>query len=120
MSQITIDYDTVGLKSGMLGNIFDYHVANPFYLFAPSYYQHFYASYLMPSLALYNGSISGIWDKTIGFTSQKLLPSIMRGLSNVLFANGIDFSSGNQDTYEFMKEWSKKAKFLKCLKKYLK
>jgi hypothetical protein len=117
MSQITIDYDTVGLKSGMLGNIFDYHVANPFYLFAPSYYQHFYASYLMPSLALYNGSITGVWDKTIGFTSQKLLPSIMRGLSNVLFANGIDFSSGNEKTYTAMKEWSKKAKFLKCLKK---
>ena len=117
MSQITIDYDTVGLKNSVLGNIFDYYVANPFYLFAPSYYQHFYASYLMPSLALYNGSITGIYDKSVGFTSQKLLPSIMRGLSNVLFANGIDFSSGNEDTYKFMKEWSKKAKLLKTLKK---
>ena len=117
MSQITIDFDTVGLKNSTLGNIFDYYVSNPFYLFAPSYYQHFYASYLMPSLALYNGSISGIYDKTVGFTSQKLLPSIMRGLSNVLFANGIDFSSGNEDTYKFMKDWSKKAKFLKQLKK---
>lgn len=117
MSQITIDYDTVGLKNSTLGNIFDYHVANPFYLFAPSYYQHFYASYLMPSLALYNGSISGIYDKSVGFTSQKLLPSIMRGLSNVLFANGIDFSSGNEETYRFMKDWSKQAKFLKNLKK---
>ena len=117
MSQITIDYDTVGLKNSVLGNIFDYYVANPFYLFAPSYYQHFYASYLMPSLALYNGSITGIYDKSVGFTSQKLLPSIMRGLSNVLFANGIDFSSGNDDTYKFMKEWSKKAKLLKTLKK---
>ena len=117
MSQITIDYDTVGLKNSTLGNIFDYHVANPFYLFAPSYYQHFYASYLMPSLALYNGSISGIYDKSVGFTSQKLLPSIMRGLSNVLFANGIDFSSGNEETYKFMKDWSKQAKFLKNLKK---
>lgn len=117
MSQITIDYDTVGLKNSVLGNIFDYHVANPFYLFAPSYYQHFYASYLMPSIALYNGSISGIYDKSIGFTSQKLLPSIMRGLSNTLFANGIDFSSGNEDTYQFMRDWSKKAKFLKQLKK---
>ena len=117
MSQITIDYDTVGLKNSVLGNIFDYHVANPFYLFAPSYYQHFYASYLMPSIALYNGSISGIYDKTVGFTSQKLLPSIMRGLSNVLFANGIDFSSGDKDTYKFMKDWAKKCKFTKNLKK---
>ena len=117
MSQITIDYDTVGLKNSVLGNIFDYHVANPFYLFAPSYYQHFYASNLLPTIALYNGSISGIYDKSIGFTSQKLLPSIMRGLSNTLFANGIDFSSGNEDTYQFMRDWSKKAKFLKQLKK---
>lgn len=117
MSQITIDYDTVGLKNSVLGNIFDYHVANPFYLFAPSYYQHFYASYLMPCIALYNGSISGIYDKSVGFTSQKLLPSIMRGLSNVLFANGIDFSSGNNDTYKFMKDWAKKCKFTKNLKK---
>jgi hypothetical protein len=117
MSQITIDYDTVGLKNSVLGNVFDYHVANPFYLFAPSYYQHFYASYLMPCIALYNGSISGIYDKSVGFTSQKLLPSIMRGLSNVLFANGIDFSSGNNDTYKFMKDWAKKCKFTKNLKK---
>jgi hypothetical protein len=71
----------------------------------------------MPCIALYNGSISGIYDKSVGFTSQKLLPSIMRGLSNVLFANGIDFSSGNNDTYKFMKDWAKKCKFTKNLKK---
>ena len=117
MSQITIDYDTVGVKGSALGNIFDYHVANPFYLFAPSYYQHFYASYLMPCLALYNGSISGIWDKTIGFTSQKLLPSIMRGLANTLFANGVDFSTGNQQTYQNITAWSKGTKFTRTLRK---
>ena len=116
MSQYTIDYDTVGCKSVALGNIFEYRVANPFYLFAPTYYQNFYATYLMPCLALYNGSIEGIYDKTIGFTSQKLLPSVMRGLSNILFANGIDFSSGNNETYAFMKKWSKETKFLKTLK----
>ena len=117
MSQITIDYDTVGVKGSALGNIFDYHVSNPFYLFAPSYYQHFYASYLMPCLALYNGSISGIWDKSIGFTSQKLLPSIMRGLANTLFANGVDFSTGDENTYKNITRWSKWAKFTKTLKK---
>ena len=117
MSQVVIDYDTVGIKGSALGNIFDYHVSNPFYLFAPSYYQHFYASYLMPCLALYNGSISGIYDKSVGFTSQKLLPSIMRGLANTLFANGIDFSTGDTNTYNNVVAWSKWSKFNKILKK---
>lgn len=116
MSQYTIDFDTTSVK-GVLGNVVDFRVANNFYLFAPSYYANFYASYLMPCLALYNGSISGVYDKTIGYTSQKLLPSVMRGLANTLFANGIDFSCKSDDAYDKMTKWARKNKFLKTLKK---
>lgn len=116
MSQTVIDYNTTSLK-GALADAVDFQVANPFYLFAPPYYYNFYATYLMPCLQLYNGAISGVYDKSVGHTSQKLLPSIMRGLSNTLFANGIDFSCGDKDSYEKIKSWSKKKKFLKVLKK---
>ena len=117
MSQFIIDQDTVSVKSRGLTNLFDYRVSNPFYLFAPCYYTNFYAMYLMPALALYNGTIDGVYDRASGFTTQRLLPSIMRGLSNLLFANGIDFSCANTTSYAKIKEWAKNSKFLKTLKK---
>lgn len=117
MSQIIIDKDTVSVTSSSLKNLFDYRVSNPFYLFAPVYYQNFYANYLMPSLALYNGSIEGVYDKTAGYTSQRLLPSVSRGLTNLLFANGIDFSCANESAYAKIKKWAKDVKLIKTLKK---
>ena len=116
MSQFIIDQDTVSIKSKGLVNLFDYRVSNPFYLFAPVYYTNFYSMYLMPALALYNGTIDGVYDRTSGFNPQRLLPSVMRGLSNLLFANGIDFSCGNNASYVKIKQWAKHTKLLKTLK----
>lgn len=114
MAQI-YDFDTVSVKNGELGNLFDFRVSNVYYLLAPTYYLTFYANYLMPALKLYDGSISGVYDKSVGFTQQRLLPSIVRGLSNQLFANGIDFST-DKENYDFMKNWSRKSKLTKVLK----
>ena len=117
MSQFVIDQDTVSVKSKGLTNLFDYRVSNPFYLFAPAYYMNFYSMYLMPALALYNGTIDGVYDRASGFTTQRLLPSVMRGLSNLLFANGIDFSCADTTSYAKIKSWAKRTKFIKVLKK---
>ena len=115
MSQLFIDYDTIGANNSELNNLFDFRVSNTFYLLAPVYYFTFYASYVMPALNLYNGTIRGTYNQKVGFNPQRLLPSINRGLGNLLFANGVDFAGDNVD-YNFAKSWAKKTKFLKKLK----
>lgn len=115
-SQVVIDYDTVGaVGKSDVSNLFQFRVNNTFYLLAPIYYYTFYANYIMPSLALYNGTISGVHNLNVGFNAQRLLPSVNRGLVNLLFANGIDFA-GERVSYNFIKQWAKKTKFLKRLK----
>lgn len=114
-SQLMIDYDTIGDVKSPITDLFKFNVSNTFYLLAPVYYYSFYANYLMPSLALYNGTIGGVHNSAVGFNAQRLLPSINRGLVNLLFANGIDFS-GTRESYLFAKKWAKKYKLLKRLK----
>lgn len=115
MSQ-ALDYDTVGISNASeLSNLFNFRTANNFYLLAPNYYFTFYSTYLVPALKLYDGTIGGVYDKSIGFTQQRLLPSIMRGLANLLFANGIDFST-DAENYIKIKKWSHKVKLTKTLK----
>lgn len=114
-SQLVIDYDTLGDVNSPITDLFKFDVNNTFYLLAPVYYYTFYANYLMPALKLYGGTISGVHNSRIGFNAQRLLPSINRGLVNLLFANGIDFS-GDTESYNFAKKWAKKYKLLKRLK----
>ena len=45
MSQQVFDIDTVGFGAE-LGNYFDFHINNTFYLLAPDYYFSFYSIYL--------------------------------------------------------------------------
>ena len=115
MSQLVMEYDTTGTNNSTLNDLFKFNVSNPFYLLAPVYYYNFYASYLMPALALYCGQIGGVHNAGVGFNAQRLLPSISRGLTNLLFANGIDFS-GDTGDYNFIKKWATRTKLLKRLK----
>ena len=87
MSQLVMEYDTTGTTNSTLNDLFKFNVSNPFYLLAPVYYYNFYASYLMPALALYCGQIGGVHNAGVGFNAQRVLPSISRGLTNLLFAN---------------------------------
>ena len=117
MSQQVFDINTVGFDNqSTLGNFFDFYVNNTFYLLAPEYYYSFYSIYLNRCLAAYDGWINGFHNKESGLVPQRMLQSIARGLTNMLFAHGIDFS-GKLPDYNFAREWAKKTKFYKELKK---
>ena len=116
MSQQVFDIDTVGFNDGSLGGFFDFYVNNTFYLLAPDYYYSFYAIYLNRCLASYDGWVNGWHNKASGLVPQRMLQSIARGLNNMLFAHGIDFS-GEKSDYEFATKWAKKSKFYRTLKK---
>lgn len=116
MSQQVFDIDTVGFNDGSLGGFFDFYVNNTFYLLAPDYYYSFYAIYLNRCLACYDGWVNGWHNKASGLVPQRVLQSIARGLNNMLFAHGIDFS-GEKGDYEFATKWAKKSKFYRTLKK---
>lgn len=117
MSQQVFDINTVGFDSNStLGNYFDFYVNNTFYLLAPEYYYSFYSIYLNRCLACYDGWVNGFHNKESGLVPQRMLQSIATGLTNMLFAHGIDFS-GNQSAYNFARKWAQKAKFYKELKK---
>ena len=116
MSQQVFDIDTVGFNDGSLGGFFDFYVNNTFYLLAPDYYYSFYAIYLNRCLACYDGWVNGWHNKASGLVPQRMLQSIARGLNNMLFAHGIDFS-GEKGDYEFATKWAKKSKLYRTLKK---
>ena len=90
MSQQVFDIDTVGFGAE-LGNYFDFHINNTFYLLAPDYYFSFYSIYLKRCLACYDGWVNGFHNRKSGLVPQRMLPSIATGLNNMLFAYGIDF-----------------------------
>ena len=116
MSQQVFDIDTVGFTGDTLGNYFDFYVNNTFYLLAPEYYYSFYAIYLNRCLACYDGWVNGFHNKVSGLVPQRMLQSIATGLNNMLFAHGIDFT-GDKADYDFAKEWAKRTKFYKAIKK---
>lgn len=117
MSQQVFDVNTVGFDANStLGNYFDFYVNNTFYLLAPPYYSSFYSIYLNRCLACYDGWVNGFHNKTSGLVPQRMLQSIATGLTNMLFAHGIDFS-GKLPAYDFAREWAKRSKFYKELKK---
>lgn len=115
MSQNIIDIDTTGFGDG-LGNFFDFYVNNTFYLLAPDYYYAFYSIYLNRCLACYDGWVNGFHNKASGLVPQRLLQSVATGLTNMMFAHGIDFS-GEHNERKFAVDWAKKSKFYKALKK---
>ena len=116
MSQQVFDIDTVGFNDNTLGNFFDFHVNNTFYLLAPEYYYSFYSIYLNRCLACYDGWVNGFHNRKSGLVPQRMLQSIATGLNNMLFAHGIDFS-GDFSDYQFATDWAKRTKFYKALKK---
>ena len=117
MSQQVFDVNTVGFDANStLGSYFDFYVNNTFYLLAPDYYRSFYSIYLNRCLACYDGWVNGFHNKASGLVPQRMLQSIATGLTNMLFAHGIDFS-GSVPAYNFAREWAKKTKFYKTLKK---
>lgn len=115
MSQQVFDIDTVGFGDS-LGQFFDFYVNNTFYLLAPDYYYAFYAIYLNRCLACYDGWVPGWHNRASGLVPQRMLQSVARGLNNMLFAHGIDFS-GEKSDYEFATKWAKKSKLYRTLKK---
>lgn len=106
--------DTAGLPNS-LGHYYDFYVNNNFYLLAPDYYFTFYAIYLNRCLALYDGWIQGWHSRQAGLVPQRLAQSVARGLNNMLFAHGIDFT-GEDRAYLFATKWAKKAHLYSNLK----
>ena len=115
MSQQVFDIDTVGFGDS-LGQFFDFYVNNTFYLLAPEYYYSFYSIYLNRCLACYDGWVNGWHNRASGLVPQRMLQSVARGLNNMLFAHGIDFS-GEKGDYDFATKWAKKSKLYRTLKK---
>lgn len=116
MSQQIFDIDTVGFGDNTLGNYFDFYVNNTFYLLAPDYYYSFYSIYLNRCLACYDGWVNGFHNKASGLVPQRLLQSVTTGLTNMMFAHGIDFN-GNKNARSFAVDWAKRSKFYKAVKK---
>ena len=116
MSQQVYDIDTVGYGYD-LGEYFDFHINNTFYMLAPTYYKTFYSIYLRRCLSVYDGWVGGWHNAQSGLVPQKLLPSITNGLANMIFSNGIDFQCDDGKTYFEMVRWSKKSKLYSALKK---
>jgi len=116
MSQQVFDVDTIGFSDETLGHYFDFYVNNTFYLLAPEYYRSFYSLYLNRCLSCFDGWVNGWHNKKSGLVPQRMLQSVARGLNNMLFAHGIDFSGDNAD-YQFAVDWAKKSKFYKAIKK---
>ena len=114
MSQQVID--TVGFSEATLGHYFDFQVNNTFYMLAPDYYYQLYSIYFARCLACYDGWITGWHNTKSGLVPQRLLQSIARGLNNMLFAHGIDFTGDSED-YRFACEWAKRTKAYKAMKK---
>lgn len=116
MSQQVYDIDTVGYGYD-LGEYFDFHINNTFYLNAPSYYKTFYTLFLKRCLAVYDGWVGGWHNAKAGLVPQKLLPSLASGLANMIFSNGIDFQCIDGKTYYEMVHWAKRKKLYSSLKK---
>lgn len=114
MSQNILDINTVGY--GELGNFYDFYVNNTFYLLAPDYYYQLYSIYFNRCLAVYDGWIGGWHNRDAGLVPQRLLQSVATGLTNMMFAHGIDFN-GNRNARNFAVEWAKRSKFYKAVKK---
>ncbi len=114
MSQVFAE--TVGYNSDVLGHYYDFQVNNTFYLLAPEYYYALYANYFNRCLSCYDGWVSGWHNKELGLVPQRMLQSVARGLNNMLFAHGIDFT-GEGTNYDFAVKWAKSSKFYKALKK---
>lgn len=116
MSQQVFDIDTVGYSEETLGNFFDFYVNNTFYLLAPEYYYQLYSTYFNRCLSAFDGWIGGFHNKRSGLVPQRMLQSLATGLSNMLFAHGIDFNGEDVD-YKFAIKWAKDNKFYKSIKK---
>lgn len=110
-----IDVDTVGY--GSLGDYFEFNTNNEFYLLAPPYYYNFYCIYLKRCISVYDGWVKGWHNKESGLVPQRALQSVVTGLNNILFANGLDFKTESEKTYEFMTKWNKSTKFYNAVKK---
>lgn len=98
-------------------NIISFSVNNPFYLFAPTYYKTYYSTYLNTCLKYYDGNFNVRFSDKAVYTNNLCLQSIVRGLKNKQFANGIDFT-GDDEPRNYMVDWAKKTKLLKTLKRF--
>lgn len=116
MSQQVFDIDTVGYGYD-LGEYFDFHINNTFYMNAPTYYKSFYSLYLTRCLAVYDGWVGGWHNAKSGLVPQKMLPSITNGLANMVFANGIDFMCDDSKAYFNVVRWAKQCKLYASFKK---
>lgn len=96
-------------------NAISYVISNPFYLYAPTYWQTYYSQYLAPALQIYDGSLNTKIG-TAYYTNQMLLPALATGISNRMFANGIDFVGDDRTRY-VMDEWAESTNLIKTLKK---
>lgn len=116
MAKQIFDIDTVGFSRQTLGNFYEFHINNSFYLMAPEYYREFYTIYLNRCISAYDGWMSGWHNRESGLVPQRMLSSVASGLNNMVFANGIDFS-GRDASYNFITNWAESVRFLNTLKK---
>ena len=99
------DLDTVGYNDG-LGTYCDFKVNNTFYMLAPPYYSTFYNTYLRNALKVYDGYDSHWHSVSAGLCPERLAQTVAQGLTNMVFAHGIDFAGDGAD-YEFATKWAK-------------
>lgn len=116
MSKQIWDVGSSNFGYNTLGGFFDFQTNNVFYLMAPEYYQAFYSIYLNRCISVFDGWVQGFHKLNIGYVPQRLLQSISTGLTNMLFADGIDFS-GDKNDYNFAVKWAKQSDLLNNIKK---
>lgn len=109
------DIDTIGYNDG-LGTYTNFQVNNTFYMLAPPYYSTFYNTYLRKALQVYDGYDSHWHSVSAGLVPERLAQSVAQGLTNMLFAHGIDFVGDERD-YLFVTDWAKKSHLCEFLKK---
>lgn len=114
--QNVFDIDTVGYNDG-LGNYHDFHINNTFYLLAPSYYNTFYTIYLRKCLQIFDGWDAHWHSLASGLVPERLVQSIAKGLTNILFAHGIDFVTASDGDYGYITKWAKETHLYNAIKK---
>lgn len=102
-------YEIEGVSNKALGGVYTFRINNTFYLLSPPYYVPFYNNYLRIYLQIYDGYVPTWHNLAKGLTPNRLAQSVNKGLFNILFAHGIDFSGNNDYDYSFARKWAEKV-----------
>ena len=85
-------------------------------MLAPPYYYTFYHTYLRNALKVYDGYDSHWHSVSAGLCPERLAQTVAQGLTNMVFAHGIDFAGDGAD-YEFATKWAKENNLCEITKR---